>query len=381
MKVTLLSSVPPQKGITPYTLGLAGALARQPEVDVELLGYRSLYPGFLYPGGDVEDAAAGDETPSSVSVSRIMNWWDPVSWVRAGRGATGDVVHAQWWSYPLAPSYAVMLAAAKRRGKRVVMTLHNVLPHERSLWKDFLNRMVIRVADHLIVHSRRMRDVLVEEMRFAESEVSVIPHGVLVPPGPTLGREEAKERLGLAPDAKVVLYFGHIRKYKGIRTLLDAFRTVADEAPSAHLVIAGQPWVDWAPYEARIAVLKLTDRVTTKLGFVASADVGAYFAAADVIALPYSHFEAQSGIGAMALAYERAVVVSDVGGLPDVVSDPRAIVPPRDVGSLGRALTAILTDEPLREKLEQDARELSKEFEWGPIAERTVAVYRSVLEV
>lgn len=379
MKVTLLSSVPPQKGITPYTLALAEALARQSEVGVELLGYRSLYPGFLYPGGDVEDATAGAKTPSSVTVSRVMNWWDPVSWVRAGRGATGDVVHAQWWSYPLAPSYAVALAAAKRRGKRVVMTLHNVLPHERSVWKDFLNRAVIRFADHLIVHSKRMRDALLEEMRIAEPEVSVIPHGVLKARGPRPGRAEAKERLGLAPDAKVVLYFGHIRKYKGMRTLLDAFRTVASKAPSAHLVIAGQPWVDWAPYKARIAALKLTDRVTTNLGFVAPADVAAYFGAADVVALPYSHFEAQSGIGAMALAYERAILVSDVGGLPDVVRDPRAIVPPRDAAALGRALTGVLSDEVLQEKLERDARELSKQFAWGPIAERTVGVYRSVL--
>jgi glycosyltransferase involved in cell wall biosynthesis len=379
VRVTLLSSVPPQKGITPYTLGLAGALARQPGVDVELLGYRSLYPGFLYPGGDVEDATAGTDPPRSVNISRIMNWWDPVSWVRAGRGATGDVIHAQWWSYPLAPSYAVMLATARRSGKRVVMTLHNVLPHERSVWKDFLNRTVTRFADHLIVHSERMREVLLEEMRIAESEVSVIPHGVLAPSGPAPDRREAKERLGLPNDARVVLYFGHIRKYKGIRTLLDAFRAVSDEVPSSHLVIAGQPWVDWVPYEARIAALKLTDRVTTKLGFVAPVDVGAYFAAADVVALPYTHFEAQSGIGAMALAYERAIVVSDVGGLPDVVSDPRAIVPPRDAGSLSRALSAILSDDQLREKLEEDARQLSKEFEWGPIAERTVAVYRNVL--
>jgi glycosyltransferase involved in cell wall biosynthesis len=377
----MVSSLPPHKGITPYTVNLAAALARQPELDLEIMGFHSLYPRLLYPGGNQEDPTMDDQIPPGVTCRRVISWYDPISWVRAGLSARGDIVHAQWWSYPLAPAYAAMFQVARRRNKPVVLTLHNVLPHEQSTWRNFLNSVVMSYADHIIVHSQRMRDTLVAAKRFPDEKVSVIPHGLLKPAlkGPP-DRAGARQELGLPREARIVLYFGHIRPYKGIRTLLHAFRIVADRVPDAYLVIAGQPWVNWGRYESSIEGLGIRDRVIIRLEYVPSDQTALYFAAADVLVLPYTHFDAQSGVGAIALALGRAMVVTDVGGLPDIVRDERVVVPPRSAGPLAEAISTVLSDKRLQAKLERDSAELAKEFEWDGIAARTVEAYRSVLE-
>lgn len=381
MKVTMVSSLPPHRGITPYTLHLASALARQLDLELEIIGFRSLYPGFLYPGGQQEDRATRNELPNSVRCRRIISWYDPSSWVRAALAAKGDVVHGQWWSYPLAPAYATIFQVARRRKKPIVLTLHNILPHEQSAWRNFLNSAVISHADHLIVHSQRMRQALLETSRFLERQVSVIPHGLLRPPatGP-LDRKVARERLGLREDGRIALYFGHIRPYKGLATLIEAFRLAFDRVRDAHLVIAGQPWMEWDGYGSRIQDLDIHGHVTVRLGYIPTDEVALYFAAADVVVLPYTDFDAQSGVGAIALALGRAMVVTDVGGLPDIVRDERIVVPARNVSALADALSLVLSDEKFQAKLENDSRELAKEFEWEGIAARTVEVYRLVLE-
>jgi glycosyltransferase involved in cell wall biosynthesis len=378
LKVSVIGSLPPAKGVSPYTRQLVQALDARDDVDLQVIAFKSIYPRWAYPGGNPDADEPAPDWLSQPRVRSMVTWWNPVSWVRAGFAIDGDVVHAQWWTHVLAPMYLAMLGIARLRGKRIVMTVHNVTPHESNVFTRFLARTVLRFGQRFIVHSPQNRSSLSMLLRKANGHTSVLPHGVLDAPRTGMTREQARRALNLAPDAKVVLAFGNIRPYKGTDVLLRSFAEIAATHPDATLVIAGKPWWKWDPAPL-IEELGIAANVRTVLDFVPSADVEAFFVAADVVALPYTSFEAQSGVGALALPFGRALVVSDVGGLPDLTDDPRTIVPPSNVSALAHAISRILDDAELQQRLEERSLAIAARLDWDAIAEDTVAVYRSLL--
>ncbi len=378
VKVTVLSSLPPQKGITPYTVSLLEALASRDDVVVEALGFRTLYPPWAYPGGEQNAASTG--FPGSIRVRRPLTWWNPISWLYAGATVRGDILHAQWWSWFLAPAYAATLALAKVRGKRIVVTVHNVAPHESGWWKRVLNTSVLRLADHLIVHSEHNRRAL-EEVGFAGERISVVPIGVqsLRRTAPAPAREAVRDRIGVPREARVVLAFGNIRPYKGIDTLLSAARLMRSGVEGLRVIIAGELWNGCPDPRDLIAALALEDVAEARIGYATDDEAADLFAAADVVAFPYHHFDGQSAAAALALSHAKPIVVTDVGGLPDLVLDPRAVVPPSDRSALADALTSVLLDEDLRTKLQADARTIAAAMSPDTVAQKTVDVYRTAL--
>ena len=379
LKVTLVGTLPPIKGVSPYCLALARSL--EGHVSLEFLGFRSLYPDFLYPGGTRTDPH--HQPPlrwHNTRVRNLLTYYNPLSWIWAGLSLQGEIVHAQWWSYVLAPPYAVLLALARLRGRRCVLTVHNVLPHEQSRVSKLLNRAIVRFGSQFIVHTERNREELVRLLGIPAGRIHVVPHGVLEPaPIRGTGREEARRRLGIPLGVPVVLHFGNIRDYKGVDVLLKAMGGVIQEQPQALLVLAGKPWGSWQPYARIIQDLGLERHVREQLRFIQPGEVEDFFAAADVVALPYQYFDSQSGVGAMALSFGRAMVVTDVGGLPDLVRDPQSVVPPGEPHALARAVLRILSDPGLRQRLEEDAWGLRDHYQWKDIAQATVAVYRQAL--
>ncbi len=374
----MIGSLPPVKGISPYMAGLVQALGARDDVDVEVIGFESIYPAWLYPGG--EPAESGRQPYlAGVVVRNLLKWYDPLSWIRAGLELRGDVVHAQWWSFVLAPAYITVLAIARLRGKRVVLTVHNVAPHEEGAIRRSLNAAVLRCGHRVIVHSENNRTAL--RVEASRRPVVVVPHGRLDPPRSGLTRPEARGRLGLSNNgaAQVVLAFGNIRPYKGIDVLLKAFASVLKERPRAVLVIAGKAWTSWEPYAALIARLGIQDGVRLFLDFIPADQVETFFTAADVVVLPYTHFDGQSGVGNVALPFGRPLVVSDVGGLADLVVSEDVVVAPGDAEALATALVQVLSDIKLRRRLAADSRRLARRFDWGPIAESTVEIYRQLL--
>lgn len=380
LKVTLIGSLPPIKGVSPYTSHLLQSLADDPGLEIEFIGFSSIYPRGLYPGGDPVDRSLRPPQYHGVAVRNILAWYNPLSWIWAGLTLKGDVVHAQWWSHILAPVYSTVLAIAKLRGKRTLLTVHNVHPHERTWWKVALNRIVFFLGDRFIVHSEDNRESLRRAYGRTASAVSVIRHGILTPTSMEgVSAAEARLRLGIPAESKTVLYFGNIRPYKGIDHLLRALPTVLAACPSTSLVIAGKPWTDWQPMDRLIDELGIRSRLRLILDFVPAAEVGLFFAAADVVVLPYTHFDAQSGVGTLALSFRKPLIVSQVGGLPDLVLDQRAAVPPEDANALAAAIIDVLTNDGLRRKLEADCEEVATRFGWQPIAAETTHLYRSLL--
>jgi glycosyltransferase involved in cell wall biosynthesis len=235
------------------------------------------------------------------------------------------------------------------------------------------------LADHFIVHSERNRAALLSSYPAARGRVSVLPHGLLSVSYEPPAAAEARAKLGVGSATGVVLAFGNIRPYKGLATLLPAFRRVLDRGQEALLVVAGQPWGAFEEYERIIDNLGLRPHMRTELEFLSDERIAELFAAADVAVFPYSKFDGQSGAAALALSFGKALVVSDVGGLPEFVDNESAIVPANDAGALAASLSAVLSSPELRGRLEAGSKRRARELDWRTIAEGTVRVYRDVL--
>ena len=141
------------------------------------------------------------------------------------------------------------------------------------------------------------------------------------------------------------------------------------------LIIAGKPWDDWDKYENIIKKNNLEDYVIRKLDFIPPSEVEYYFAASDVVVLPYKYFDSQSGVGALAIPFKKPLIVTDVGGLPDFVKDERAIARANDARGLAEKLIIILKDQDLTNKLSEDSVQLTNDYKWDKIAEKNIKIY------
>ena len=378
-KIAMLGSFPPIRGLSSYCLEISLALADL--VKIEFISFKKMYPHFLYPGGDLSDDPTFPEVcHENIRVKRRMTWYNPFSWFVEGISTKADLLHAQWWSLPLAMVYACICLLFKLRGKPVIFTVHNVLCHNRSKLYQLASRLLFYLGDHFIVHTRLNRAQMTACYQIPQSKISVIAHGSLnFQVKCAVDRDIIRNQMGFEPEHKVILVFGAIRSYKGLKTMLLAFPTVIHRYPTARLLIAGKLWEKWAPYESLIEKMGISDRVTAHLNYIPSGDVYRYFCSADLVVLPYHHFDSQSGVGATAVAFQKPMLVSNVGGLPDLVNDHRQVFEPNDPDELSRAIVQYFSG------LQQDAlaclstENIADRFHWPSIAQKTRSIYNQVI--
>jgi glycosyltransferase involved in cell wall biosynthesis len=230
-----------------------------------------------------------------------------------------------------------------------------------------------------VVHSESNCRQALREMKLPENKLCMIRPGALsfFNDGPA-DRAAARRALDLPTEGPVILCFGSIRPYKGIDVLLRAFAQVLPEIPSAALLIAGRPWDDWKPRQKLIDELRIGAGVRTHLKYIPADEVKRYFHAADLCVLPYTHFDGQSAAGLAAMAFSKPMIVTDVGGLPELVSDPRSVVPASDADALAARIAECLKDPERLARMRDDAAKLAQTFSWDRIAEESVALYESV---
>ena len=368
--VTIISSLPPIIGLSPYTKELVSELSRH--ISIRVLGFRHIYPEFLYPGKLYDFSSKPLQEHETLNIRNVLDWFNPFGWILEAFRITTPIIHAQWWSYPLAPVYFTILALNRLRGKKIILTVHNVEPHEKSLFKKLLNRSVFCLADEYIVHTNINKKQL---SKYAgKRPIHVIPHGILEPPLKGVSKQEARAKLHIDPQDKILLCFGHIRPYKGLDTAINALRLIKD--PSIKLLIAGKCWEEWEKYETLIAQHDLKNRIILKLGFIKNDDVETIFTASDLVLLPYKHFDAQSGVGALVVPFGIPLIVSAVGGLKDYVDDERCVVKPDDPKDLSCKIENILADSELYTKIISDIQCLRKKLNWTAIAHSTIKLYQ-----
>ncbi|MBN1997979.1 glycosyltransferase family 4 protein [candidate division KSB1 bacterium] len=379
MKISMLGTLPPLKGISYYCWHLSNALNSRTEL--EFFTFRRLYPEFLYPGG-TKAADAMDVVPQKAAFRSysILSIYNPFSWIYTGMKISGDVVHAQFWSLPVIPVYLVIFIILKLRRKKIIITLHNVVPHEQSRLDRLLMTTVLKFGEKFIVHSHRNKQQLADIYQ-------IIPQRIFnVPMGPQSvyfkdtiwNREKARKVLGIDENTKVLLLFGNIRDYKGVDDFITVCSLVKKRYSGSVVgLIVGQPWISFEKYFRQINAMGLKDDIKTFLKYIPDQEVNKYFYACDILLLPYKEMHGQSAVGNIAVALEIPVVATDVGGLPDLVLDKKSILAPEDTEGMANRVNEIITQKFLIEKLKRDAQKIKQQNSWECISQKTLEVYHS----
>jgi len=364
MRIALLGPLAPWRGGLSQYLGLLGE-ALMAQAEVRGVTFTRQYPGFLFPGASQVDPAA--ERPR-FPVEPLLDSIGPWSWSRTARHlerfAPGAVV-LKWWMPFFAPAFASSVGPLRRRGTRVVLVCDNLVPHERRPFDSAFTRWMLRQSDGYLVMSESVERDLdrlkprAPRRRVAHPLYAQFDRGRWT-------RESARRHLGLEGD--VALFFGYVRRYKGLDILLEAWRRVRALRP-ATLVVAGEFYEDPAP-SRRLAEAAGGVRLLER--YLPDDEVEAVFRAADVAVLPYRS-ATQSGVTHVAYALDTPVITTRVGGLAETVREGETglVVPPEDPESLARAIVRFFA-EGLSKKFSAGIESLKREHSWEVLAARTV---------
>ncbi len=265
----------------------------------------------------------------------------------------------------------------KAHGARVIYTAHDARPLDRSEnWFDWAR---CRAADAILVHSWRDATTLISN-GVSESKITVIPHGNYLHfcHYQDLSQRRARQLLGLPLDARAVLFFGTISPYKGLDLLIEAFSRLSGDDSNIHLIIAGPPTEDFAPYQRQIQQLHLSDRIVKDLRYIPFAEFARYFLAADLVAFPYRQIS-QSGVLQLAYGYARPVVVTNVGGLAEAVAQDRTglIATASNPQEFSDAIREMLADPEKAALMGERGRLLAAtKYSWSAIVNEIARVYQ-----
>jgi glycosyltransferase involved in cell wall biosynthesis len=298
--------------------------------------------------------------------------------LRRLRHRKADIVHWQWTRLPIIDLW--LMNRLHALGIPSVITIHDVTPVYRA-GSDKQRLRVLNQAEALIVHDASAKSALL--MRYPElptAKIFEIPHGPLQADklGSAYNKGRARAMLNIAPERKVVLFFGEIKHYKGLDVLIDAFGALEGPRPELLLLVAGEPNKDCQPDFSKLSALGLEHQ--SDLRYLPAADVWKYFKASDLVVLPYREIS-QSGVLFSALAHGRAVIVSDVGGMPEVVKrlDAGWVISRESPDELADAITEALSDmHELQARGIKAQIAVEEIYGWGAIGKKTLRVYRNV---
>lgn len=318
-KIVLIGPVYPYKGgISHYTGLMYRALIKK--FDVYMLSYKMQYPRLLFKKEQRDysnETFKIEETDYGIHTANPFNW---IAIAKRIKALKPDLVLIQWWHPYFAPCYWSLCKLLGRKIKKLFVC-HNVFPHERFPMDKFLTKLTLKNGDYFIVQSAQDEEDLKSIQSRAVYQKTVHPTYNTFKIQ-NLSKEQGRRLLQIKEEEKVLLFFGFIREYKGLKYLLDALPKVAEELPDVKLFIVG----DFAGEEEKncyvnqIAERKMQDFVEIHDGYIPDGEVEKFFAAADLVVLPYES-ATQSGIVQIAYGFEKPVVVTNVGGLPEVVTD------------------------------------------------------------
>ncbi len=363
MRISVLGpTYPIRGGISHYTTMLVKNLRRKH--DVQFISYEKQYPSFLFPGRTQTDSSS---IPLIEDNSPIVSFWNAFTWKRAVKtiaefepeGLVISWVNPALW---LQTRYIARGLKRSRPQARIIFWCHNVSQHERKPLYNTFSKLAFATGDYFIVTGKKAQEDL--KRLFPEARAAVVPLPAFDSFPKRVSRNEARSALSIDEGAKVALYFGFVREYKGLRFLIRALRQIAREIPDFQLIIAGEFWDDKDKYMREIEISEEERRVMIFDEYIPNEKVPIFFSAADVVVLPYVSASA-SGIVQLAYYFGKPVITTNVGALGEAVSHGRTgyLIPPADSEAIARAVIEFFKS-GLGEDAGKEIEEFRAKFSW-----------------
>jgi D-inositol-3-phosphate glycosyltransferase len=387
-------------GDRPYAFGLATALMSK-GVALDLIGSDELdFPEFHRPAvAPVCDRCVnflnlrGDQRPEAslfAKVFRVSRYYARL--IRYAATAKPRIFHILWNNKFETVDRTLLMLYYRLLRKTIVLTLHNVNAGRRDSKDTALNRLTLRIqyrlADHIFVHTEKMRLELVEEFGVHEGRITVIPFGINnAVPNSRLTPSEARQRLGIRDGERTILFFGNIAPYKGLEDLVAAFHQIVVPRDDYRLIIAGRPKnceEYWTAVREALREDVQKGRVLLRADYISDEETEVYFKAADVLALPYRHVY-QSGVLFLGYSFGLPVLAADVGSLKDEVVEGKTgfAFRPEDPADLAKAIEHYFASDLYRElsHRRQEIRDYARaRHSWDVVSQATMGVYAGLLQ-
>ncbi len=299
---------------------------------VSIYSFCLQYPGFLFPG---KTQFTDEPAPLNLDIRTRINSINPFNWISVGREIkklNADIVVVRYWLPFMGPCLGTILRIIKKnRHSRIICIADNIIPHEKRMGDEPFTRYFIKPVDAFITMSEK---VMSDLRSFTSAKpAKLVPHPLYDNFGEKISKEEARKKLAIDNGQKVLLFFGFIRKYKGLDILLNAMKLAANHKPNPErsrretsnlkLLIAGEFYEDRKPYDELISNLGIRNSLLMQTRFIPNEEVKYFMCAADVVVQPYRN-ATQSGVTPLAYHFEVPMIVTNVGGLPSMVPDNKA---------------------------------------------------------
>lgn len=376
MKIGIIGPAYPLRGgLADFDERLAREFQEQGH-DVTLYSYSLQYPSFLFPGKTQYTDAP---PPADLHIKTVINSVNPLNWLSVGnniRRDKPDLLIVRYWLPFMGPALGTILRRVRRNNHtRIVAIADNVIPHEKRPGDLPFTKYFIKPVHAFVTMSE---DVMGDLRKLTDKPAIRLHHPVYDNYGAGVPRDIACKELGLDPAQKYLLFFGFIRKYKGLDLLLEAMAEKAVVDTNAKLIIAGEYYGDREFYESVIDRLNLKDRIVSFTDFIPNERVRYYFSAADLVVLPYRS-ATQSGITQVAYHFQKPMVATNVGGLPEAVPEGKVgFVCEPEPASIAEAVSRFFQPHSLphlQEALEAERRKYS----WNTFAEEMLGLVKDLI--
>lgn len=363
----------------PYRGGLASimeSMAREFQSrgsEVDILTFTLQYPKILFPG---KSQTVDTPPPTDLNIRRRVSTVNPVSWISVGRElkrTKPDIVLMKYWTPFMAPCFGTIARIARSNGHtRVICQIDNVEPHEHHITDTLFNHYYLNSVDGFIYMSEQVHSEL---KNYTSRPALFSPHPIFDNFGERVNREEACKKLGLDPDVRYTLFFGLIRDYKGLDTLLEAWSKFRRDGHK--LLIAGEFYTSADRYHRQIESLGIKEDIILHDFFIPDEDVRNYFSVADCVVLPYKS-ATQSGVTQICYNFCTPVIVTDVGGLKEIVPDGRVgYVCQASAEGVHEALEKIYSSDNISRFAEAMIEE-RKRFTWKAMCDKIEELYTMI---
>ncbi len=317
MKIIIVGTTYPFRGgLAAFNERLAREYIQQGH-EVEIFTFSLQYPSFLFPG---KTQFSSEEAPSDLKINRTINSVNPLSWLLTGRKIkklNADKVIFCYWMAFIAPCFGTIARIVRSPKTEIIALIHNMIPHESTILDKLFPKYFVNAMDGFVA----MADSVIEDVKYFDAYDKpkiVSPHPIYDHYGVLLDKKDAAIKLGLYDQNAYILFFGFIRQYKGLDLLLEAFADERLRKFPLKLIVAGEFYENPEPYLSQIAKLKLGNFVELRTVFIPDSEVRNYFSVADIVAQPY-RTATQSGVSQIAYHFEKPMLVTNVGGLAEIV--------------------------------------------------------------